>query len=191
MQKTIKDLIYIQKQSKSKAISFLNFCVSDGKTTLVSRVVVSTLKGKKDVKPASLYFSAGSAFARCSDGEYRMRHTNMDEDVVIVASEKLTTVSEDWVEVPPQHIVLISHKTNVLIFKVEVNEHLRNAKMEMKKLKKSRKSSVEKESSVFSNTSSTPMSSVSNTASASYGLGKNVEDSRNAQIVTNIRSTDL
>ena len=50
-----------------------------------------------------------------------MRHTNMVEDVIIVASERLTPVIEDWVEVPVNHLVLISHKTNVLIFPIDPN----------------------------------------------------------------------
>ena len=59
---------------------------------------------------ASLYFSCGSMWTKCSDGEYRMRHTNHKEDVVIIASERLTSVEEDWVQVPNNHIVVVTKK---------------------------------------------------------------------------------
>jgi len=115
--------------------------VSDGKTTLVSRICCSTLKGAER-KPASLYFSIGSRFAQCTDGAYRMRQTNMEEDVVIVSSERLTPVTEDWVTVPENHIVLISHKSNVLLFAVDIKAEYEKARLELKCAKKLEKTPV-------------------------------------------------
>jgi len=125
----------LQKKSRLRTASILNFAVSDGKTTLVSRVFVSTQKDDKR-KPATLYFSIGSRFAQCTDGVYRMRQTNMDENVVIVSSERLTPVTEDWVSVPENHILLISHKSNILLFAVDVHGELKKAKLEMQNEKK-------------------------------------------------------
>ncbi|ETO17778.1 hypothetical protein RFI_19535, partial [Reticulomyxa filosa] len=124
------------KKSKLRTFSMLNFAVSDGKTTLVSRLCVSTLKDPQPRKPATLYFSIGSRFAQCTDGVYRMQQSNMDEDVVIVSSERLTPVTEDWVSVPENHILLITHKANILLFAVDVNAELKKAKLEMKQAKK-------------------------------------------------------
>jgi len=189
--------LIFKKKSKLKTSSLLNFAVSDGRTTLVSRIVVDTNdvaatnnssscntvnssttttttttsnnennennennknnnndndKSKENkpkeptynnnnqqlAQPASLYFSAGSNFVKCSDGKYRMRHSNMNEDVVIVASERLSEVREDWVEVPVNHILLISHKTNILLFPVNVEKELKKL-IKIKKIKKKNK----------------------------------------------------
>ncbi len=82
-------------------------------------------------KAASLYFSCGSMWAKCSDNEYRMRHINMNEDVVIIASERLSLNFEDWVEVPHNHILLVSNKTNVLSFPINVERELEKFKSEI------------------------------------------------------------
>jgi len=67
--------------------------------------------------------SAGSSFSKCVDGEYRMRHTDNFENVVIVASERLTTVVEDWVQIPPNHVILVSHQMNVLLVPITVDSN--------------------------------------------------------------------
>ena len=106
--------------------SALNLAVTDGHTTLVSRVIVSTIADDKP-KAASLYFSVGSCFRKCSDGVYRMRHTDKDETVVIVASEMLTPVTEDWVQIPTNHILLISDRGNVLFVRFDVEQCINDA----------------------------------------------------------------
>merc|ERR1712072_159140 len=72
--------------------SLLNFAVTDGRTVLITKY------SHGSTTCASLYFSVGSTFGRCDDGIYRMKHHLRDEDVVIVCSERLTVVHEDWVE---------------------------------------------------------------------------------------------
>ena len=65
-----------------------------------------------------MYYSVGTVFERCKDGLYRMKHQDMRENVVIVSSEKLTCVLEDWVPVPNNHILSISPSQNVLVMPV-------------------------------------------------------------------------
>ena len=144
LKKTVVNILYLQQKLKVEAESTLNFAVSDGNTTLVSRIYINSKinnktnqneekqendnENKKKSKAASLYFSCGSMWAKCSDNEYRMRHTNMNEDVVIIASERLSMCYEDWVEVPHNHIVLISNKTNVLLFPINIDKELEKFK---------------------------------------------------------------
>ena len=128
------NVLYLQKKLGLKAASILNFAVSDGNTTLVSRIYTNNQQkqnGKN--KGASLYFSCGSMWAKCSDKEYRMRHTNRNEDVVIIASERLSMNIEDWVEVPSNHILLVSNKANVLLFPINVENELKKFEKEMQK----------------------------------------------------------
>ena len=158
LKRTIANILYLQKTLKLYGDSNLNFAVSDGQTTLVSRVYLShkvndneeskeqeqnekrnERKGGRYTdlsKGASLYFSCGSMWAKCSDNEYRMRHTNMNEDVVIIASERLSMCHEDWVEVPKNHIVLVSAKTNVLLFPMNLEKELEKFEADIKSAEK-------------------------------------------------------
>eukprot|EP01084_Bolivina_argentea_P000472 884_1 len=140
LKKTIANILYLQMKSKLETESTLNFALSDGNTTLVSRIYINSKcknneqkedENNEKSKAASLYFSCGSMWAKCSDNEYRMRHTNMNEDVVIIASERLSMNIEDWVEVPHNHIVLISNKTNVLLFQLNIKHELEKFKNEI------------------------------------------------------------
>ena len=143
LKKTVANILYLQQKLKLETESTLNFSVSDGNTTLVSRIYTNSKQKVNDdnadeykedakSKAASLYFSCGSMWAKCSDKEYRMRHTNMNEDVVIIASERLSMNVEDWVEVPSNHILLVSNKTNVLLFPIDVESELEKFENEMK-----------------------------------------------------------
>mmetsp|Transcript_11342 Transcript_11342/g.17217 ORF Transcript_11342/g.17217 Transcript_11342/m.17217 type:complete len:347 (-) Transcript_11342:76-1116(-) len=138
LKKTVVHILHLQRKLKLNVESLLNFAVSDGNTTLVSRIY---LHSKTDVdeneisiesKAASLYFSCGSMWTLCSDNEYRMRHTNMNEDAVIVASERLSLNHEDWVEVPHNRIVVISNKTNVLMFPINIEKELQRFEKDLK-----------------------------------------------------------
>jgi hypothetical protein len=67
----------------------LNFAVSDGETVVATRVVFS------GPSAASLYFASGSRWSEdpIMKGEYRMLNEDRREQVVIIASERLTGTS--------------------------------------------------------------------------------------------------
>lgn len=95
-----------------KAASLYNFALTDGETVICTRHITGT------GKPASLYFSSGSAWQedpKGDEGSFRMAVSDRREHVVIVASEALTAVSDDWLEVPPQTLMTIGKDMTVLL----------------------------------------------------------------------------
>lgn len=98
--------------------SLLNFALTDGVSVIVTRVVLS---GDEDTVGASLYFSCGSAWAESDveKGVYRMIQCDRREHVVIVASERLSPVTEDWLEVPDNHVLQINASMNVLLYPIQ------------------------------------------------------------------------
>jgi len=91
--------------------SMLNFCVSDGDTVIATKHVIGAGPA------ASLYFSCGSGWEAVKGvrGQYRMARHDRREEVVIVASEKLTDEAEDWINIPRNHMVVITPSLNVLV----------------------------------------------------------------------------
>jgi hypothetical protein len=94
------------------------------------------------VPAASLYFSSGTSFepvttskpspqetggcggGGCGGGggggnngemPYRMVHNDRRDEVVIITSEPLTDVRSDWVQVPNNHLVLVTPQKQVLM----------------------------------------------------------------------------
>lgn len=90
--------------------STLNFAVTDGRSVVVTRYV-----GPAGRAPATMYFACGTEFKSLGGGKYRMVQRDRREDVVIVASERLTHNLEDWVEVPPNSILTITPQLNLLV----------------------------------------------------------------------------
>ena len=70
---------------------------------------------------ASLWFSSGSSWEEsdAEKGTFHMLQADRREHVVIIASERLTGVEEDWVEVPNNHIMVVKSNMNILIIPVE------------------------------------------------------------------------
>ena len=68
--------------------------MTDGVSTVISRVIDDD---SNTVRAASMYFSCGTEFKRLEDGMYRMAHRDRKEEVVIVASEKLTSAVEVYI----------------------------------------------------------------------------------------------
>uniref|UniRef100_A0A0G4GN72 Glutamine amidotransferase type-2 domain-containing protein n=1 Tax=Chromera velia CCMP2878 TaxID=1169474 RepID=A0A0G4GN72_9ALVE len=64
---------------------------------------------------ASLYFASGTRWEAQEGGDYRMEHTDRRSDVAIVTSEPLTEEAENWVPVPPNHIVVVTRRIDVLV----------------------------------------------------------------------------
>eukprot|EP00753_Platysulcus_tardus_P019431 PLAT7200.1.p1 GENE.PLAT7200.1~~PLAT7200.1.p1 ORF type:complete len:500 (+),score=237.63 PLAT7200.1:67-1566(+) len=87
--------------------SLLNFAVTDGRTVVASRYV-----NKKDAAPASLYMSCGTRWARAGE-HYRMMKLERRDRVVILASERLTGESVDWMPVPRNMMVVITPQVSV------------------------------------------------------------------------------
>ena len=91
--------------------SMLNFCVTDGATVLATKHVIG--KGPA----ASLYLACGSGWEADDEeeGVFRMARRDRREEVVIVASERLTAEAEDWISLPRNHMVVVTEALNVLM----------------------------------------------------------------------------
>ncbi len=111
MSRTLRLLESICSKHNVPDGSMLNFCVSDGDTVIATKHVIGSGPA------ASLYFSCGSGWEAVKGrrGQYRMARHDRREEVVIVASEKLTDEAEDWINIPRNHMVVITPSLNVLV----------------------------------------------------------------------------
>lgn len=76
-------------------------------------VVATRFRNHVTEQPPSLYYSYGSEFTMDPDGVFRMRgFTRGMLDTLLVVSEPLTLVEEDWKLVPKNHILV---GTNIVI----------------------------------------------------------------------------
>eukprot|EP00047_Mylnosiga_fluctuans_P012762 m.27711 g.27711 ORF g.27711 m.27711 type:complete len:1166 (+) comp4449_c0_seq1:65-3562(+) len=95
--------------------SMLNFVVSDGCSLLATRYIFSP--HDESVPPASLYFASGTRY-ECKDeqeGEYRMIHADRRDNLAIITSEPLTNDATDWVVVPVNHCLVVTHDLHVFL----------------------------------------------------------------------------
>ena len=87
--------------------SLLNLAVTDGHSVIVTRYVSS-----KTDAAASLYYSSGTDWVEGkTKGHFKMERRDKASDVVLVASEPLTFERHNWLAVPTNTIVTISHQT--------------------------------------------------------------------------------
>ncbi|MCB0317459.1 MAG: class II glutamine amidotransferase [Bdellovibrionales bacterium] len=109
----LKDAINViselQERFKISEASYLNFAVTDGKNMVAVRSTTD-----KKLYADTLYYSEGTRY-QCKDGVCTMLHSGTKEKSVLVVSEKLTEIKEDWLEVPVNNAVLIDEKLNISI----------------------------------------------------------------------------
>ena len=82
-------------------------------------MVVCRYNNRKPSEAASLYYSSGSKFECYEPGVYKMVNEDRREHMVIIASEPLTYEMTDWLLVPENSMVVITPKSNVLIFPIK------------------------------------------------------------------------
>ena len=56
--------------------------------------------------------------------EYRIRHEDKRDDMVIVTSEPLTDVKADWIPVPHNHLLVVTSLRQVLLAPVVIKDDL-------------------------------------------------------------------
>lgn len=96
---TINNLILQYNGSND---SFYNVCLTDGK-----RIVASRYAAKKQQKPESLHYSSGAWIAKINPSK-----------TVLVSSERLTDLNDDWQEVPANHLLLVDGDNNIHLRKM-------------------------------------------------------------------------
>eukprot|EP00127_Corallochytrium_limacisporum_P004330 Clim_evm13s158 gene=Clim_evmTU13s158 len=114
MARVIKHTVALSEGSGTDHPSLLNFALSDGTSVVSSRYINSDKE-----TPVSLFYSSGTRFEEYEKGKYHMLKSDRREQIVIIASEPLTYDRFDWLEVPKNHLVIVTHAMNVLVYSVE------------------------------------------------------------------------
>lgn len=107
IEQAIATVIEIGKQENVTAPHHLNLAVTNGHCVVALRYCSDTT-----IQPPTLYHSIGSRFS-CEGGVCRMRITEPSEHAVLIVSEKLTAIEEDWHVVPPNHFVIVRDDLHV------------------------------------------------------------------------------
>lgn len=101
LEETFNVLFELQRQYSDNvsALTVLNFVISDGNKTIVSRYC-------NDYDHAStLYYAVGSEY--CCENSVCVMPKGEEVGAVLVASEKLDEKTTDWHEVPRNHMLLL------------------------------------------------------------------------------------
>lgn len=110
----IDDLKKAMKDAGIKDPAYLNMVFVDGEKMVGMRYVTDPAE-----KPLTLYYSEGSHYV-CEDGVCQMLPATPEEKSVMIVSEKLTEIAEDWRPIPDNHFVLVNPDLSVKLRKVAV-----------------------------------------------------------------------
>lgn len=94
--------------------AYLNMIFTDGERMVGLRYVTDPKE-----KPLTLYYSEGSKYI-CEEGVCQMMPPQKGENSVMIVSEKLTDLVEDWREIPANYMVLVYKDLSVKLRKVSV-----------------------------------------------------------------------
>lgn len=103
---------HVRAATDGSAVTELNCHPFQNDEFLWMHIVASRYVSTEDEEPQSLYVAQGTRF-EVHDGRYRMVKSNGRNEAVIVASEPLTDVEEDWELVPRNHMVTVSPELQV------------------------------------------------------------------------------
>src|SRR5262249_2000495 len=104
----IEQVEALKRAHKIKDGTWLNACVTDGKSV----VGVRYLSPHEAGEPLTLYVSQGSRSV-CEGDVCRMGKADTSEHAVLVVSEKLTNLRQDWKKVPANHFVTVNEAGDV------------------------------------------------------------------------------
>lgn len=107
----------LKKLMKDRGIAepaYLNMVFIDGERMVGLRYTTG-----ENVKPLTLYYSEGSKYI-CEEGACYMVPANGSDKSVMIVSEKLTDIAEDWRMIPDNHMVLVYKDLSVKLRKVSV-----------------------------------------------------------------------
>ncbi|MTI27706.1 class II glutamine amidotransferase [Fulvivirga kasyanovii] len=110
-------IVALKEMMEAKSITapaYLNMVFVDGERMVGLRYTTS-----KEVKPLTLYYSEGSKYV-CEDGVCYMVPSEGSDKSVMIVSEKLTDIAQDWKTIPDNHMVLVYKDLSVKLRKVEV-----------------------------------------------------------------------
>jgi glutamine amidotransferase len=97
-----------------KEHSYLNICVSNGRSTIATRYTTNPR-----VQPASLYYMFGREYV-ASDNRCYMIPDQGQSEAVIVASEPFTSHKSDWVKVTRNSMLIIDEDLSIRFADIEL-----------------------------------------------------------------------
>lgn len=101
---------YLKKLMKEHGITepaYLNMVFTNGLFIVGSRYV-----SDPGEEPLTLYHSEGSRYV-CEDGVCHMADPEEKDEAVLIVSEKLTDIKQDWKEIPQNHFVIVDQSLKV------------------------------------------------------------------------------
>jgi predicted glutamine amidotransferase len=114
LQTTIGDVRQMAEENGVEEPTLLNVAITNGEFMVATRHASGTSEN-----PPTLYHSEGSRF-ECRDGVCHMLEADPSEHAVLIVSEKLTEVRQDWHEVPANRIVIVRKDLSVSITDLRV-----------------------------------------------------------------------
>ena len=87
--------------------STFNIMVTDG-----YRIFGTRFSSNPEKETRSLYYSTGSRF-QCKDGKSRMVQDDSGTKAVLIVSEKLNNIEEEWTPIPQNHFVSVNRNLGV------------------------------------------------------------------------------
>ena len=112
---TLKHIMELRKEYGATTPSYMNFAISNGKITLVTR-----LSSSEEAKPESLFYAYGR-YETDASKQFRLRpNSDVSQDVAIIASEPLTDWHEDWIKVERHSMIIVDESNKVSVETIPV-----------------------------------------------------------------------
>ena len=108
-EEAISFLLEVMHEQKIDDPAYLNMVMTDGE-----RLVALRYTSDKTAKPLTLYYSEGSRY-ECQEGVCQMIPAKEGEKSVMVVSEKLTDIVDDWRMIPENNFILVYKDLSVKI----------------------------------------------------------------------------
>jgi glutamine amidotransferase len=113
IRQAITELKNIFKANKIDDDFFLNLIIGNGKWLVACRYDTN-----KNVESPTLYHSSSDGRFECINGVCKVRSAEADHRGVLIVSEKLTDVEEDWHKIPEAHFIVVTENLEISVFPV-------------------------------------------------------------------------
>lgn len=106
-EQTFSQIKTMMKEAGITEPAYLNMAFTNGRFIVATRYVTDPRE-----TPLTLYHSTGGSYL-CQDGVCQMVDRNKKQEAVLVVSEKLTDIKEDWFEVPKNNFVVVKEDLSI------------------------------------------------------------------------------
>ena len=114
MEGMFRDFDALLKEYEVKEHSYLNLCVSNGRSIVATRYTTNPR-----VQPASLYYLFGRRYI-CDEYRCFMEPDQGQSGAVIIASEPFTAVKSDWVKVARNSMIIVDEDLSIRFRDIEM-----------------------------------------------------------------------